>query len=92
ENVYNMDETGVMLLMLGSVKVLVSKANRRKYRGARVKRTILAIFNSIECISTDGRYLNPMDIWPAATHLSNWTTFPTPGWQYACNESGYSDT
>jgi hypothetical protein len=38
ENVYNMDETGVMLSMLGSVKVLVSKHDIRDYRGARVKR------------------------------------------------------
>lgn len=39
ENVYNMDETGVMLSMPGSVKVLVSKHDKRGYRGARVKRT-----------------------------------------------------
>ena len=39
ENVYNMDETGVMLCMLNSVKVLVSKDDRRDYRGAGVKRT-----------------------------------------------------
>ncbi|KAF2869639.1 hypothetical protein BDV95DRAFT_497756, partial [Massariosphaeria phaeospora] len=40
ENVYNMDETSVMLSMLNSVKVLVSKDNTHAYRGARVKRTI----------------------------------------------------
>jgi hypothetical protein len=32
ENVYNMDETGVMLSILDSVKVLVSKADLRAYR------------------------------------------------------------
>lgn len=32
ENVYNMDETGVMLSMLGAVKVLVSKDDARAYR------------------------------------------------------------
>jgi hypothetical protein len=89
ENVYNMDETGVMLSMLGSVKVLVGRNDTRKYRGARVKRTTIT---AIECISADGRFLNPMIIWPATTHRSNWTTFPTPGWQYACNESGYTDS
>jgi hypothetical protein len=76
ENVYNMDETGVMLSMPSSVKVLVGKDDRRDYRGARVKRTTVT---AIECISGDGRYLNPMIIWPATTHRSNWTTFPTPG-------------
>jgi hypothetical protein len=54
-----------MLSMLGSVKVLVSKDNKRKYRGARVKRTTVT---AIECISVDGRYLNPLIIWPATTY------------------------
>ena len=89
ENIYNMDETGVMLSMPGSVKVLVGKDDTRDYRGARVKRTTVT---AIECISANGRYLKPIIIWPATTHRSNWTTFPTPGWQYACNESGYTDS
>jgi hypothetical protein len=89
ENVYNMDETGVMLSMPGSVKVLVGKDDMRDCRGVRVKRTTIT---AIECISADGRYLNPMIIWPATTHRSNWTTFPTPGWQYACTESGYTNS
>jgi hypothetical protein len=84
-----MDETGVILSMLGSVKVLVGKDDTQKYRGARVKRTIIT---AVECISADSRYLNPMIIWPATTYRSNWITFPTPGWHYACNESGYTDS
>ncbi len=89
ENVYNMDETGVMLSMPGSVKVLVGKDDRQNYRGARVKRTTVT---AIECISADGRYLDSLIIWPASTHRSNRTTFPTPGWQYAYSESGYADS
>ena len=89
ENVYNMDETRVMLSMPGSVKVLVGKDDKRNYRGARVKRTSVT---AIEYISADGRYLDPMIIWPATIHRSNWTTFPTPGWQYAYSESGYTDS
>ena len=34
ENVYNMDETGIMLSKLNSIKVLVGKDNKRGYRGA----------------------------------------------------------
>ena len=75
ENVYNMDETGVMLCMLGSVKVLIGKDDPRDYRGAGVKRTMVT---AIECISANGRSLLPMIIWPATTHRSNWTTFPRP--------------
>jgi hypothetical protein len=33
-----------------------------------------------------------MIIWPATTHRSNHTTFPTPGWEYALSESGYTDS
>jgi hypothetical protein len=70
ENVYNMDETGVMLSMLGSVKVLVGKDDERKHRGARVKRTTVT---AVECISLDSSYPNPMITWLATTHWSNWT-------------------
>jgi hypothetical protein len=59
ENVYNMDETGVMLSMLGSVKVLVGKDDPRDYRGVGVKRTMVT---AIEYISVDGRSLLPMII------------------------------
>lgn len=84
-----MDETGVMLSMLSSVKVLVGKDDPRDYRGASVKRTMVT---AIECISADGRSLLPLIIWPASTHRPNWTTYPTPGWHYACSESGYTDS
>jgi hypothetical protein len=76
ERVYNTDETGVMLSMLDSVKVLVGKADLRACWGARVKRKIMT---AIECISADGTYLKPMVIWPASTHQSNWTTYNMPG-------------
>ena len=89
ENIYNIDETGVMLCKLGSVKVLIGKDDPRDYRGAGMKRTMVT---AIECISANGRSLLPMIIWPATTHRSNWTTFPTPGWHYAHSESGYTDS
>ena len=59
ENVYNMNETEVMLFVSGSVKVLVNKDDRRDYRGARIKRTTVT---AIECTSADDRYLNSMII------------------------------
>ena len=89
ENVYNMDETGVMLCMLGSIKVLTRRDDPRDYRSAGVKRTMVT---AIECISANGRSLLPMIIWPATTHRSNWSTFPTPGWHYACSETGYTNS
>jgi hypothetical protein len=89
ENTYNMDETGVLLSVLNSLKVLVGRHELKTYRGAGVKRTLIT---AIECISADGRYLNPLIIWPAATHRSTWTTHPTPGWHYGHSDSGYTDT
>jgi hypothetical protein len=74
ENIHNINETGVMLCMLNSVKVFVSKDDRRDYREAGVKRTMVT---AVECISANGRSLLPMIIWLATTHQSNWTTFPT---------------
>jgi hypothetical protein len=59
KNWYNMDETGVMLSMLGAIKVLVGKDNRRDYGGASVKRTMVT---AIECISASGEALSPMII------------------------------
>jgi len=59
ENMYNINEISVMLFMLSFVKVLISKHDRRDYKGARVKRiTIIAI----ECISSNSKYLNPIII------------------------------
>ena len=52
-----MDEMGVILSILGSIKVLVSKDDLRNYRGAGVKRTIVT---AIECVSADGRSLLPL--------------------------------
>jgi hypothetical protein len=89
ENTYNMDETGVLLSILNSLKVLVGRHELKTHRGAGVKRTLIT---AIECISGDGRCLHPLIIWPAATHRSTWTTHPTPGWHYGHSDSGYTDT
>jgi hypothetical protein len=58
ENVYNMDETGLMSSNLRSVEVLVGQHDRRYYRGARVERQMVT---AVECISADGEYLSFAD-------------------------------
>ncbi|KAK0951039.1 hypothetical protein LTS01_025397 [Friedmanniomyces endolithicus] len=58
ENTFNMDETGVMLSMLGSVKVLVGRDDTRDYRGAPIKRTTMT---AIECISGNGLLPLPVE-------------------------------
>jgi DDE superfamily endonuclease len=88
ENIYNMDETGILLSFLASRKYVIHKDDWRKCRGAAVKRTLVT---AVECISADGRCLSPLIIWPATTHRSDWTTHPTPGWHYACSPSGFAN-
>jgi hypothetical protein len=88
-NVYNMDETRTMLSVPKTVKVVVNKDNKQASKGVRINRTNVT---AIECVSADGRYLNPMIIWPASTHRANWTTHKTPGWYYATSEKGSTDS
>jgi hypothetical protein len=83
-----MDETGIMLSMLGSIEVLVGKDDRRDYRGVGVKRTIVA---TIECFG-QRRVSGPNDHLTSFHPSDNWTTFPSPGWVYACSKSGYNDS
>ncbi|KAF8848729.1 hypothetical protein BDZ45DRAFT_605463, partial [Acephala macrosclerotiorum] len=59
ENVYNIDEIKVILSILYSMKVFVSKYDKRDYRSARVKRTFVT---TIECINSDSKYLNSIII------------------------------
>jgi hypothetical protein len=51
-----MDETGVLLGVLGSFKALVGRDELSKKRGAVVKRTLIT---AVECISADGSCLDP---------------------------------
>jgi hypothetical protein len=53
-----MDETGVLLSVLNSLKILTGN-NGLDYRGAGVKRTLIT---AIEYISADGRSLHPLII------------------------------
>ena len=84
-----MDETGVMLSILGSVKVLVSKNNLRDYRGKGGKRTMVT---AIQRISADGRALRLMIIQTTTTYRDNWTTYPTSRWFNTRSENGYMDS
>lgn len=76
ENVYDMDEKGVLLGKLRTFKVLVGKNELRNCRGASSRRTLIA---AVEFISATGSCLDPLVIWPSATHCSHWTTHPTLG-------------
>lgn len=59
ENIYNIDETGILLNVLASRKYIIYKDDLRKGRGAAVKRTLVT---AVRCISVDGRSLSPLII------------------------------
>jgi hypothetical protein len=85
-----MDETGVQLSVQKSLQVLV-RTSSVIIGGAAVKRTLIT---AIECIRADGEslYLDPLIIFPAATHRSTWTVHRTPGWHFGHSETGYTNT
>jgi hypothetical protein len=56
ENIYNMDETGVLLSVSKSLEVLVSNDDPTSGRGAEVKRTLVT---AIEYFSASGKFLPP---------------------------------
>lgn len=86
ENVYNMDETGVLLSDLTTTKVLVCRNDARSRRGVGLRRTMIT---AVECISADGRCLPPLIIWPGKTIQNTWISHDTPDWHYACSDKGY---
>jgi hypothetical protein len=88
EDVYNMDEIGILSSVLTSRKFLVGTDDVTRYRGAGVKRQTVT---AIECVSADSRYLDPLVIWLSSTHRSAWTIHPAPGWHFACSATGYAN-
>ena len=59
ENVYNLGETKNLLSNLTSREYVLHAADRRKYRGATIKRQLVT---TIECISAAGECLSPLVI------------------------------
>ena len=89
ENVYNMDETGVLLSVLGSSRYLVSSEMQKTHRGTGSQRTLIT---AVECISADGRSLPPLIIFPGVQLRSNWVCHEAPEWRFACSKKGYMNS
>ncbi|KAM3413773.1 hypothetical protein BST61_g10457 [Cercospora zeina] len=88
ENVYNMDETGVMLDELDTVKVLIARGDKEQRRGRAVKRVMIT---AVECVSADGRCLPPLIIFPGKALRTTWVmSHETPSWHYGCSDKGYN--
>lgn len=86
ENVYNMDEMGVLLSVLSSLKVLVSQDDLRSYRGAGVKRTLVTAIERRREIPSAADHL-------VCCHTSEHLDHSSHSWMMFCVfETGYTDT
>ena len=54
ENLYNINETRIMLNMFNSIKVFVNKNDLREYKDVNVKQTMIFV---IKCVSADDKSL-----------------------------------
>ena len=89
-NVYNMDETGVMLGMLKSTRVLTASDNVKKHRSAPQNRELVT---AVECIAVDGFVLKPMIIMKAKSLRDAWYSHEgTTNWHFAVSKNGYTDS
>jgi hypothetical protein len=75
-NVYNMDETGILLGVLNSLKVLVSSYDLSDGRGAGVQRTLIT---AIECTSGSSKSL-PLLTRLAYVHTSEYADHSLDPW------------
>ncbi len=68
-NIYNMEETGVMLGMLRTVKQVVATDVPTPYRRAPQTRESATV---LECVAATGRAIKRMVIVKAKSHRNNW--------------------
>ncbi len=90
-NIYNMDETGIMLGYLKTAKRVVTTDVPRPYQASPFTRESATI---LECISASGRAITPTIILKAKTHRNNWYPQGTTGpstWNYATSLNGYTN-
>jgi hypothetical protein len=91
ENIYNMDETGIMLGIQNRMRCVVDINVKNRIRKSSQTRESATI---IECISASGMVLSPMVIIAAKTHRNEWYPEAEPGpgqWHYAKSPNGYTD-
>ena len=87
EDIYNMDEKGFMQGVVGKVKVMISRHEKRQYMTQPGNREWVS---TIEAISGRGKLLQPFIIFKAVYHQIAWThAFPEA--TIACTLNGWTD-
>ena len=87
EDIYNMDEKGFMMGVVGKFRVVVSK-HEKAYMTQCGNREWVSL---IECISMDGRILAPWIIFKGKQHKKAWYEVLPEGGHIALSENGWTD-
>lgn len=98
ENIFNVNETGMLhyiLLIIGAsigtangTQVVVDSSISTAYEAQPGRQEWVT---TIECISATGAKIPPMIIFKGTNLLMTWLSQPLPlGWMFSCNESGWT--
>jgi len=87
-NIYNMDEQGCMMGVVGKVQVIVSKGEKNQVLPQCGNREWVSL---IECILIDGRYLPLWAIFKGKQQQKSWYQVLEPGGHIALSDNGWTD-
>ncbi len=87
EDIYNMDEKGFAQGVIGKLKVMISKYEKKKYMTQCGNREWVSL---IECVSMDGRVLRPWIIFKAVLQQKAWHD-ALPEAHFSTSENGWTD-
>ncbi len=89
DNVPNMDETGIMMGVLGRNLVVISRSMALQYMKQPGNKNWISVLGTI---SATGRVLPPFIIFKGAHHQSSWYSCPSPhDWRFAIFENGWTN-
>ena len=87
-NMWNIDETGIALGVCTNQRVIGSSKTAQTYVQTPENREWVS---TIECVSANGKKINPVVIFKGKTLQSTWfTPGKTPEYHYTCSEKGWT--
>jgi sarcosine oxidase delta subunit len=87
EDVYNVDEKGIMMGVSNKVKVIISKYEKRQHMSDSGCREWVSL---IECISAVGKALDPWLVFKGRAHTASWMKTLRSG-HIALSDRGWTD-
>ena len=87
QDIFNMDEKGIMMGASEKAKVIISKYEKRQYMTANGSREWVSL---LECISATGKALSPWVIFKGKMHKASWMKTLKSG-HIALSDNGWTD-